>query len=525
MKMKLVLVFCASICFLNSSSQSIDVQHYRFQLQLSDAADKIFGRSLVVVKHTAANTSVSLDLVQQKSGKGMKVDSVKGSNVTGFQQAGDRLIISLRSPSIINKIDSFEVVYSGTPSDGLIISKSKFGDRTFFSDNWPNRARHWIPCNDRPDDKASVEFIITAPAYYQVISNGLKIEETNLDKQSKLTHWKETIPIPTKVMVIGAAQFAVARVDTSFSIPVTAWVYPQNKNAGFHDYALSTSILKFFSDYVGPYAFEKLANVQSKTIFGGMENASAIFYAENSVKGDRSSEPLLSHEIAHQWFGNMVTEKNFSHLWLSEGFASYLTDIYFEKTYGRDVFAQRLQDARKQVIAYNRVNRPPLVDTVSALMDLLNPNSYQKGEWVLHMLRSEVGDAAFKKIIQAFYHQYKGKNADSRDFQKLAESVTGVSLTTFFDQWLYRPGVPKIKVQWNYSGEKVNLRIEHSGTTSYSFPLELGVVDKMGKQTVQRVTVSPGTSATNFSHKEKPTNIVLDPNTMLLFEGTISENR
>jgi aminopeptidase N len=502
------------------------VQHYRYQIELNDINDKIIGRAAIAIKLLSNGQDIALDLVQTKSnGKGMKVDSVVSNKGASFQQVKDRLIIHFAKPVPANTIDTITIVYSGVPLDGLIISKNKFGDRTFFADNWPNRAHHWIPCNDLPSDKASVEFIVSAPIHYSVISNGVLMEESNLSKTVKLTHWKEDVPIPTKVMVIGAAQFAVARVDTGYQIPIYAWVYPQDKTKGFYDYALTTSILQFLTDYIGPYAFKKLANVQSTTMFGGMENASAIFYAETSITGTRKEEHLLVHEIVHQWFGNMASEKSFPHLWLSEGFATYLTDVYWEKKYGAKAFQERLSKERDQVIQFSKVAKMPVVDSVSDLMDLLNANSYQKGAWVLHMLRKEVGDAAFHKIIQTYYQQYKGSNADTRDFQAVTEKISGKNLKTFFDQWLYLPGIPKFKLGWKWSAGKINITIDQTGGNKFSFPLSLGLIDASGKQTIQTIAVMPGTTNYSISSAAKPVNIILDPEVQLLFDGNISETK
>jgi aminopeptidase N len=453
----------------------------------------------------------------------MRVDSVKGENITGFEQAADKIMIRLKNPAVSNV--SFNIFYSGIPANGLIISKNKYGDRTFFSDNWPNRAHHWIPCNDRPDDKASVEFLVTAPVHYQVVSNGIQVEETNLDRSYKLTHWKEMIPVSTKVMVIGAARFAMARIDSNASIPVTAWVYPQDRDKGFYDYALANEILQFFSAYIGPYAFKKLANVQSKTIFGGMENASTIFYTENSVTGNRKSEDLIAHEIAHQWFGNMATEKSFPHLWLSEGFATYLTDIYWEKKYGKEAFLQRLGDEREEVIGFNRQVNTPVVDSVSPLMDLLNDNSYEKGAWVLHMLRGRVGDDTFQKIIRTYYNQFKGGNADTRDFQAVAEKVSGKNLRDFFDQWLYKPGLPRLTGYWNFDGSKLNITITQSGKNTFHFPLEIALINASGKQTTHTISISSPQTSFTLPASSKPSKMVLDPNTSLLFEGSLTEKK
>ena len=236
------------------------------------------------------------------------------------------------------------------PADGLIISKNKYGDRTFFSDNWPDRAHNWLPCNDHPFDKASVEFIVTAPEHYQVVSNGLQIEETSLPDHLKLTHWKEDVPLPTKVMVIGAANFAVNYVGNVDCIPIYSWVYAEDRDNGFQHYAVAKDILPWYIKNIGPYAYKKLANVQSKTIFGGMENASAIFYFENSVNDD-TLDALFAHEIAHQWFGNSACEADWPHLWLSEGFATYMAHLYLESKYGVDSFNKRMVIDRMKIIA------------------------------------------------------------------------------------------------------------------------------------------------------------------------------
>ena len=508
-----------------SFSQTIDVQHYRFELQLSDESDKINGKAIVVVKYLQPVKEFSLDLVQPKNnGKGMRVEAVKGKSFAAFLQSNDLLKIELANTSVPAAVDSFEISYSGVPADGLIISRNKFGDRTFFADNWPTRAHHWIPCNDDPGDKASVEFLVTAPCYYQVISNGIRVEESNIDKSKKLTHWKEDIPIPTKIMVIGAAQFSVARVDDHYPIPVTAWVYPQNREKGIYDYSVAVRILQFLTQYIGPFPFQKLANVQSTTIFGGMENASAIFYDEKTVTGKRTVERTVAHEIAHQWFGDMATEKNFAHLWLSEGFANYLTDIYTEHQYGKERANEYLVQERDKVISFSRINNQPVVDSLSDFMDLLNANSYEKGGWILHMLRREVGDDVFQKIVQQYYQQYKGSNADTRDFERVAEKVSGKELKWFFDQWLYQAGIPRIKVQWKMQGDELVINIHQTGKTLFQFPLTVGysIGNKMMDKTVR---VTKQNESFTIPVSAKPSKLVLDPYVNLLFEGSVSEGR
>jgi len=200
-----------------------------------------------------------------------------------------------------------------------VFSKNKFAQRTIFADNWPNRARNWLPCLDHLSDKASVDFKVTAPEHYKVISNGIWVEESALSGHKKFTHWKETLALTTKVMVIGLADFAVNYAGTVDCIPVSSWVFPKDRKNGFYDYEQALEILALFLKNVGHYACQKLANVEAITIFGGMENASAIFYYEQSITGKHTrSEELIAHEIAHQWFGNSVTEADWPHVCVVE---------------------------------------------------------------------------------------------------------------------------------------------------------------------------------------------------------------
>ncbi|GAB4091175.1 M1 family metallopeptidase [Flaviaesturariibacter terrae] len=516
-------------------AQDIDVQHYRFQIGLHDETDRVDGIAIVVLRVVKPVDAFELDLVQPNaSGKGMIVSKLTGANVAGWLQADDKIRVRLKQQLPADSAQEITIVYSGVPRDGLIISKNKWGDRTFFADNWPNRAHHWIPCNDRPDDKASFEFRVTAPAPYTVIANGTALNDETAEDPDKYVaggrhfYYREDTPLPTKVMVIGAARFAVKTFeDSPQGIPVSAWVYPQDSTKGFYDYAVTPSILKFFSNYIAPFPYEKLANVQSKTIFGGMENASCIFYAEESVTGNRKWEDVFAHEIAHQWFGDMASEKSFAHLWLSEGFATYMTDLYIEQKYGVDSMRKRLETDRMKIIIFTGLNPTrAVVDSTKDLMSLLNANSYDKGGWVLHMLRQQVGDSAFRKIIQSYYQSYKGGNADTRDFQRVADSVynamyplrKGESLATFFDQWLYRPGIPAFELKLS-AGSRSNISfvLRQEGTL-YSFPLEIEVSDASGKKDVRSFWIRDRETTLPFGRIDGDSwAVVVDPNKKLLY--------
>jgi aminopeptidase N len=329
------------------------------------------------------------------------------------------------------------------------------------------------------------------------------------------------VPVSTKVMVIGVADFAVGLAGVVDNcIPVYSWVYPENRDKGFYDYALAMEILPFFIRNVGPYGYKKLANVQSKTTFGGLENANTIFYSESSVGGNRKSEALIAHEIAHQWFGNMATEKTFAHLWLSEGFATYMTILYLEHKYGKDTVVAMLEQDRREVIAHARTSNRPVVDTTRNYMELLNANSYQKGGWVLHMLRKELGDSLFWKGIRKYYSEYAGAVADSEDFQKAMESVSGKDLAVFFRQWLHTPGIPRIKVSWRYEEKKKELvcQLNQLQQEPFYFPLTIALTLRDGTVTSRTVTIDGPEIHFSIPSATSPVGVRIDPGIALLFE-------
>lgn len=430
---------------------SIDVASYKYELELNDTNNQITGKATVTASFLKESSHLQLDLISlNKSGLGMTVASVTENNqALSFTHLRDTLLVTLGATAQKGETRTIVISYTGIPADGLIIGRNKHGHRGFFSDNWPNRARNWIPCNDHPADKATVEFIITAPDHYKVIANGVQFEESVLPNHKKLTHYIETVPLPTKIMVIGVAGFAVQYAGEVNCIPVTSWIYPENKEKGFYDYALAKDILAYFIDLVGPYAYKKLANVQSTTMFGGMENASAIFYAENSITGYRKCESLIAHEIAHQWFGNMATEADWSHLWLSEGFATYMTILYFERTHSLDTAMLMRAKDRNTVITFSKKYNEPIVDkTVTDYLQLLNANSYQKGGWVLHMLRRQIGDTAFLRGIRNYYAQYAGKNAVTEDLQLVMEKHPDSNSVSSSNNGFIQP----VSHSWTYDG-------------------------------------------------------------------------
>jgi aminopeptidase N len=530
----LICLFATIVCLEDSiyaqqPGRTIDVQRYIFEVNLNDQNDSITCIATIHFNLVKSADEISLDLISQRAdGKGMKINSVtENGKLLKHTHRNDIVGIRLSAAGKQDDAKTIQIKYTGIPADGLIISKNKYNRRTFFSDHWPNRARHWLPCIDHPSDKAAVEFMVTAPLHYQVISNGVMIEETNLDASRKFTHYRENMPLPMKVAVIGVADFAVRFEGEVNSIPVESWVYPEDRIKGFHDYGMAIDMLPYFIKSIGPYAYKKLANVQSKTVFGGMENAGAIFYSESSVTGKRSAEVLMAHEIAHQWFGNMATEAEWAHVWLSEGFATYMAILYMENKYGEDTATKMRIEDRQQIIAFSRQKPRPVVDSSTTnYMDLLNANSYQKGGWVLHMLRKQLGEPVFWNCIRAYYQQYSGKNAVTDDLRKILEIISGRDLKRFFRQWLFTAGHPVLDIQWkfNMASKILTVNITQQQATAFEFPLQMNIVLEGQKIVEKSANICEKQTTISIPLASTPVRIIADPEANLLYEATIKEN-
>ena len=527
MKLPALIILLCTFNFVLASDKypvngNLNVTQYEFSVYLSDSYDMIRGEAFIRISHTGPSPVIMLDLTGLKEdGKGMVVERLTlNEEEVEWVHVGNELIITPETPREKGETSRILINYFGVPGDGLIISQNRYGDRTFFADNWPDRARNWIPCIDHPSDKAPVDFKVYAPSHYKVVSNGHLVEESILNEGIKLTHWKEEVSIPTRVMVIGAARFAARLAGRVGGTEIWSYVYPEDRENGFNDYSLAVKPFTFFSEQIGSYSYEKLANVQSKTIFGGMENAGCIFYSERSVTGKGESERLMAHEIAHQWFGNSVTEKDWNHIWLSEGFATYFTAYYQGSVYGEPRLRSIMLLARNRVMSAYERNPAPVVDTtITDLMDLLSTYSYQKGAWVLHMLRSELGDGLFMHGISTFYSRYRNRNALTSDFRNTMEEISGRDLDQFFNQWLYLEEIPDLEISWTYSPrrrEVIMLVEQVQPGNAFRFPLDIEILTE-GDRVLESVEIDEKTERLTFRADSRPTEINLDPDVKLLY--------
>lgn len=404
------------------------------------------------------------------------------------KQAGDTITTRIR--------------YHGQVRDGLIIGLNQYGRRTIFADNWPDRAHLWLASQDHPSDKASVTFHIQAPVDEQVIANGVLEKIDTLAYGHAVWHYRMDTPIPVYTMVVGIGRLARTRLPDAACalrcVPVTIWTYPEDSSyAVTGPFRRSGQMVDYFSGLVGKFPYPSLAHVESSTRFGGMENSTAIFYDEKLYRNRKMDEGVVAHETAHQWFGDAVTESDWHHLWLSEGFATYFSALWVRHADGDSAFKKVMQKAAETIFQSRQTTRPVLDSSATDLLSLLNHNNYEKGAWALHQLRGLIGDSAFFGGIRRFYQRYRDSTALSQDFATIMSEASGRNLEWYFRQSLTQPGYPVLEVGWKHKGKKLTVDITQTQAPewgTYRIPgLELVVdgravkVDVNGRETRQVV--------------------------------------
>jgi len=506
---KHTIYFIFAILFVsiaNAQSGFQDIESYKFNIKLSDLSDSIFVKS--TIKGNTTRNSVVLNLSSN-----MYIDSITISDIAiDYNRVLDSVFVK-----ISNNNFNFDIYYRGIPKDGLIIGKNKYGERTFFGDNWPNRAKHWLSVYDHPSDKASIEYIVNAPSKYIVVANGNKISNKIIDNRV-IYHYKSSYQLSTKLMVIGVAEFETQILQKSPYL-IVSHVYVKDKLEALYDYEIAPQITSYFEKLIDRYPFDKLYNVQSTTRYGGMENAGCIFYDENSIDGKRSNEDLLAHEIAHQWFGNSVSEKNWNHVWLSEGFATYLENMYMENKYGKEKLKEIMEHEKWKVLNF-KSRFPFKILVPSTVIDpntMLNAYSYQKGAWLLHMLRSEVGDEIFIKVLKEYYNKYKYSNANTSDFVAITELVAKKDLKSFFNPWLYSYHLPKYEIKWKYSEGKINGKIvQTQKDVIFTNTVEVLLKLNNGKTVLRRIKITDKETSFIIKSSTLPIKIEIDPYNKIL---------
>ena len=497
----------------------IKILHYNFDVALGDASNELTVKDTVDVQFLAAGVrGIDLNLcslvrepqpadrlnsclqpaprpgrdgkapagpVPTSVGMGMTVSDVtsNGKPLT-FEHKNNRLHISFAGDSHVGDKVRVTIAYHGVPATGLFIGNNKYGDRVWFTDNWPNKARNWLATVDHISIKAAKTITVTAPRAYQVISNGLKTEETDLPNNLRRTTWDEKVPIPSWQFSLGVGAMAVEYFGSSHGVDFSAWVFPQDRDAGFK--ALdkdAKAIFEFYSDHIGPYSYEKLAHVEAAGGGGATESASTIFYF--------TGFGAESHEMGHHWFGNAVTEGDWDDVWLSEGFATYMALLWTEHDKGRDAFLTGVGRTREAAMRYELAHPDDTVvhNNLANDSDVFfnSAQIYQGGAMALHMLRGVLDDEAFWAGLRLYYSRFQNSSATTDDFRHAMEDgclntsackVDGHDLARFYHEWLNRGGILKVNGSWHYdpAAKQLEVSIDQTQTQGlYRMPIEIGI--------------------------------------------------
>ncbi len=517
----------------------VDVQHYLWAVTLSDSSDEISGDATITVKFTEAGLrSVFFDLANKGTSgrRGMMATSATVDSVTApFTHTANRVTITLAAATRVGDIHRFVIRYHGFPNDsvapggrggggaGLWIGKNQFGERAFFSRNWPDAAHTWLPCIDHPSDKATSEFVVNAPERYGVVANGLLQEEISQGNGRKVTHWKQSIPIAMWLNNIGVEQFGVHYAGLVKGVPLQTWAPHQSIDNAVASLELAArQSIEFFSEHVGPYAYEKMASVAAAGGGGGMEHASAIFYGETSANG-KPATGLVAHETAHQWFGDAVTEEEWDDVWLSEGFATYFAHLFTEHFSGRDAFLAGIAGTRRSALAAEKSQKKPLVhQNAAGTGPDLTGLQYQKGGMVLQTLRGEIGTDNFWKGIQRYYARHMNGSATSDELRRDMEVASGRDLSWFFTQWLTRVDSPVITGNWTWDAAAGQVVVDLNQTqagTPYRLSVEFAVTPDSGATKVERFEMTQAQQRFTITAAKPPKDVTLDPNSWLLMDA------
>lgn len=503
-----------------------DALHYDITLVPSDTGGHLLGE--VQINWRLRTTGlVGMELDSAMRVIRVLVDGKPNTRISRTMYARSAEDVDVPHEKLPGDTLSTRVRYRGYPRDGLIVGRNQYGDRTIFADNWPDRAHLWLPSQDHPSDKATVAFHVQAPLEQQVIANGVLEKIDTLPYGHAVWHYRMDSPIPVYTMVVGIARLARTRLpDAACSIkcvPLWVWTYPEDSAyAVSGPFRRAGQIVDYYSRLIGPFPYPSLTHVESTTRFGGMENSTAIFYDEKLYQQRKLSEAgLVAHETAHQWFGDAVTEADWHHLWLSEGFATYLAELWRLHAEGDSAFRASMAKAAATVFQSSESQRPILDPAATDLMKLLNSNNYQKGAWVLHQLRGLVGDSAFYRGLRRYYATFRDSTALSSDFARIMSQAAGRDLEWYFRQALIQPGYPVLDVRWQQKGKTLTLDIAQTQPAewgTYRIPgLMLLVDERPVRLEVDRRTSRHVVNGVS----RKPKKIVVDPNGWWLLKKTV----
>ncbi len=517
-------------------ARTYDVQHYVLRVSFDHAKRTVFGDTTVRLKPLAANfREAELDAAALK----FTSITLDGSDAPlKFRTAGSKVIVTLDRAYGPDDVIALRFKYSAQPKKGVYFVNSRTEDgRKFHSDQiWtqgePEEAHHWFPAFDFPSDKATTEQIITVPAKMTVIGNGHLVSKKENEADGTATwHYRMDIPHPTYLVSFVVGEY-VKLEDKYRDIPLGYYMYPGTEFVAPRAYGKSKHMLEVMEKLTAvDYPFNKydqtiVANFQ----FGGMENITATTMADSEIffanidflRGN--VEDLVAHEIAHSWFGNNVTMKNWAELWLNEGFATFLEAAIRERLNSREDYLRKINNDVETYLADHATNRRQfgLFNETAGDIDKLFDRpaiTYSKGGVVIHQLREQIGEEAFWKAMNLYLTRHRFDVVETTDLIKAIKDSSGQDLQWFFDQWVYGTGHPVLTVshRYNTSAKAIEITVNQTQRsdrlTPAAFRLPMEVAIQSGDVTrIEKIEITKRTETFRIPADAAPTAITLDPN-------------
>jgi aminopeptidase N len=512
--------------------RTFHVIHYKLDLTLNEQARLLAGDALIrLVPLRPLTDEINLDAAN------LQVREVLLDTLSlQFRNSGDSLQIQLPKPAGLTDTMALRVKYSvSSPARGLFFVAPDSGYPNKHLQVWtqgePEDNHYWFPCYDFPNDFSTSEILFTTNDRSTVISNGKLLGVARHPQEHTATwHWYEGRPHASYLISFIAGTY-VEVADSARGVHISNYVYPSQRSIAMLSFAKTPEMIRYFADRTGmPYPWEKYSQtVVEDFIFGGEENVSATTLTDATIHDERAhrdgnSDGLVAHELAHQWWGDLLTCRDWSHAWLNEGFATYFQNLFTEHDLGREEAARELYEAQNLVrnadAAHHR--RPMVCNSYVRPIDLFDSKIYQKGAVVLNMLRVMLGDELFWKSIRYYIQRNAGRNVETNDFKIAVEEVTGYNLKWFFDEWIYGAGYPEFNVEqsWDQHTRQVRLIVTQTQTIDsltgiFRVPLDIEVWVH-GESGVYPVTIEGVCDTFEFPAYQEPQCVIFDRGSTLL---------
>lgn len=520
---------------LLDSIHSYDVTSYVIRLDLNEESNNV-RKAHTTIRGIARQALDSLDL----NFIAMTLDSAKynGATCAVHRRSGK---IWVPTPSLgQGQAFAIDIYYHGIPSDGMFFTSTRNSDDHTYTSCEPSDTRYWFPCFDEPWDKAdSVELFCTVGTGRTVVSNGVLVEIINEGAGRYTYHWKTTYPISTYLISISVAEYSIitdyAHIDND-SLPVVYYVYPEDSSDAAFDLANTPDMIEFYSSRTVPYPFmgEKYAVAMSSIFngWGAMEHQTCTTFGDRLITGNRAYEWIDAHELAHMWWGDMVTCGDWRNIWLNESFATYFDALYTEYKYGYAAFQERRADFFDSYQNEDQQYRYAVYDPPSQY--LFGAVEYEKGALILHMLRRLMGDNSFFGALIDYANHYRYGNAVTEELKTHFETYYG-DLDWFFNEWIYQAGHPEYTWSWwqRQDGANYNLNItihqNQNNAPTFVMPITFKAHFNTGADSTFTVRDSLQTQYFTLTFSRRPTGIYFDPENDLLKEvnqyTTVDEER